>query len=76
MAIESADLEELLLLLLEDAVELFLAGLDGLAAIGELVLRELEHPLFFADVFVLLVECGFALVEAAFLLAQLVADAH
>jgi D-arabinose 1-dehydrogenase-like Zn-dependent alcohol dehydrogenase len=37
-------------------VELSLADFQGLAAVGQLVLRQLEHPLFLLDVLLLLVE--------------------
>ena len=71
--VEGADFEELLLLLLEHALDLAFADFEGFGAVGELVLGQLEHPFFFADVLLLLVEKDLAAVEFAFEFPQFVA---
>src|SRR3990172_5747134 len=73
--VEAADFVKLLLFVAEDAVELFFADFDGPRAVDELVLGELEHPLFFDEIFVLLVLQDFVLVEQPLVLAELVSRA-
>ncbi len=73
LLIQTADLVELFLLLRENAFELAFADFEGLAAVGQLVLRQLEHPFLFLDVVDLLVEHDFATVELAFDFAELFA---
>ena len=57
----------------ENPLELAFADFERLAAVGQLVLGQLEHPFFFLDIVVLFVEHDFAAVELAFEFAQLVA---
>ena len=74
LLVESADLEQLLLFLLDDFLKLFFARVDNLGSFRQFQLSRFEHSFFLRDVVLLILQSRFPLIQLSFLVSNLITE--